>query len=108
MAMDTEKIRALFGRPPKVVNVGLDLFAEALDAQGVEAARVDWRPPVIELEPAAAAILNDPWVEQANAEAVGRRLGLPPDWAWIPWFALGPLGPFPFSPPFPVRFRQTT
>ena len=78
MAMDTEKIRALFGRPPKVVNIGLDLFAEALDAQGVEAARVDWRPPVIELEPAAVAILNDPRIEQASAEAVGKLVGAQP------------------------------
>jgi hypothetical protein len=25
---------------------------------------------------------------------------------WIPWLGLGPLGPHPLSPPFPVRMRQ--
>lgn len=33
-----------------------------------------------------------------------KRLGLP---AWMPfWAGVGPLGPWPFSPPFPVKITQ--
>jgi hypothetical protein len=31
--------------PVRVVNVGLELFAETLAADGVEVIHVDWRPP---------------------------------------------------------------
>jgi FdrA protein len=30
---------------PRVINVGLELFAESLTAQGVEVVAVDWQPP---------------------------------------------------------------
>ncbi len=35
----------LLARPPRVVNVGLTMFAETLDALGVPVVHVDWRPP---------------------------------------------------------------
>jgi len=38
-------IVGLLAHPPKVVNVGLDLFADSLRAQGVEVISVDWQPP---------------------------------------------------------------
>jgi hypothetical protein len=78
MSIETERIHELFGQSVKVVNVGLDLFAEALDAQGVETARVDWRPPVLELDPAATAIFNDPAVDEANRQAVERLMAAQP------------------------------
>jgi 1-acyl-sn-glycerol-3-phosphate acyltransferase len=56
--------------------------------------------------PVGTAGADGTYVGFTNAEAVGRRLGLPADWAWLPWIAFGPLGLFPFSPPFPVRLRQ--
>ena len=31
--------------PLRVVNLGLELFAETLEADGVEVVHVDWRPP---------------------------------------------------------------
>jgi hypothetical protein len=31
--------------PLRVINVGLDLFADELEAQGAAVERVDWRPP---------------------------------------------------------------
>jgi Protein of unknown function (DUF1116) len=65
---------SLFGRPLRVGNVGLDLFADALEAQGVETARVEWRPPAVEPSPATAAIFNDPRIAAANATAVGRLI----------------------------------
>lgn len=78
MGTDTSKIQQLFSRPLKVANVGLDLFADALDAEGVEAARVEWRPPLIELGGEAAALFNDPRIEAANLEAVGRMMAAQP------------------------------
>ena len=42
----SEKIReTLLGQPLKVINVGLDGFAEELERQGVAVVRLDWRPP---------------------------------------------------------------
>ncbi|MDR7494598.1 MAG: acyl-CoA synthetase FdrA [Armatimonadota bacterium] len=35
----------LLAHPPKVVNVGLELFADSLRAQGVDVVSVDWQPP---------------------------------------------------------------
>ena len=32
-------------RPLRVINVGLDLFADEIEAQGAAVERVDWRPP---------------------------------------------------------------
>jgi hypothetical protein len=32
-------------QPLRVVNVGLELFAEQIEAQGAAVDRVDWRPP---------------------------------------------------------------
>ena len=36
---------ALLGTPPRIVNVGLDLFAATLAARGIATVHVDWRPP---------------------------------------------------------------
>jgi hypothetical protein len=32
-------------QPLRVINVGLDLFAEQVEAQGATVLHVDWRPP---------------------------------------------------------------
>jgi len=42
---DVEAVLTLLGRAPTVVNVGLELFAESLQAQGVPVVPVDWTPP---------------------------------------------------------------
>lgn len=34
-----------FGEPLQVVNIGLEMFAEELRAEGVPVVQVDWRPP---------------------------------------------------------------
>jgi hypothetical protein len=54
--------------------------------------------------PVAAAGSDDAYIGLNDGYALGRRIGLPRGWAL--WFGLGPLGLFPFSPPFPVRFHQ--
>ena len=41
-----------------VINVGLELFAEALAEQSVAVAQVNWKPPV-ELEPDLERILDE-------------------------------------------------
>jgi hypothetical protein len=35
----------LLGQPLRVINLGLEVFAEELAAAGVEVVHVDWRPP---------------------------------------------------------------
>ena len=35
----------LLAGPIRVINLGLELFAEALAADGVSVVHVDWRPP---------------------------------------------------------------
>ena len=42
---DAAGILPLLAAPPRVVNIGLDLFAESLQAQGVDVIALDWQPP---------------------------------------------------------------
>jgi len=42
---DAAAIVSLLAQPPRVVNVGLELFADSLRAQGVGVVSVDWQPP---------------------------------------------------------------
>lgn len=42
---DASGIRSLLTAPPRVINLGLDLFAESLASQGVDVIAVDWQPP---------------------------------------------------------------
>lgn len=35
----------VLGKPLKVVNIGLQSFADDLESQGVKVTRVDWKPP---------------------------------------------------------------
>ena len=45
MEQRTQKIRDLFSAPLEVANVGVELFYQAVRAQGTAAVQVDWRPP---------------------------------------------------------------
>jgi hypothetical protein len=38
-------VSGLLGRPLKAVNAGVELFADELERQQAEVARVEWRPP---------------------------------------------------------------
>jgi FdrA protein len=40
-----EPISALLGTTPGVINIGLELFAESLQGQGVPVVSLDWKPP---------------------------------------------------------------
>jgi FdrA protein len=48
-------VTSLLGQPPRVVNVGLEVFASELEAAGAPVLHVDWRPPAG--GPAIAALL---------------------------------------------------
>jgi len=43
--MDVKKINELFSKELKVINMGLDSFAENLRKQEVEVLQMDWKPP---------------------------------------------------------------
>lgn len=43
--MDDNKLVEFLSAPLQVINVGLEGFAEDLDAQGVPVIQVDWSPP---------------------------------------------------------------
>ena len=43
--MNDEIDKTLLNAPMKVVNLGLESFAEELAQQGVEVVHVDWTPP---------------------------------------------------------------
>ncbi|HEU5380610.1 MAG TPA: DUF1116 domain-containing protein [Ktedonobacteraceae bacterium] len=63
--------------PMGVINVGAELFAEALAHQGASVTRVAWRPPAGNVK-ALAKLLASPEVEQANTIAVARMLAAHP------------------------------
>jgi hypothetical protein len=73
--MSGGRVNDLFGSELKVINLGLESFAQSLGAQGVETVQVAWTPPA---DPSVAAKLErleantalD--VGRANAEAVRR------------------------------------
>ncbi len=67
-------MNGLLDGEPGVVTAGVDVLADALDAQSVRTARVDWRPPPAATAEALAAVLADGRRAEANAEALARML----------------------------------
>ena len=67
----------LFSQPLKAVNIGLEGFAQSLQAQGTDVVHVDWRPPLVGYVP----VTHTPdgvAIDAANAEAIRRiRSGRP-------------------------------
>lgn len=63
--------------PMGIINVGAELFAEALEEQGASVARVAWRPSAGDTR-SLAKLLASPVVEQANTLAVARMLAAHP------------------------------
>jgi len=59
------------------------------------------RLPIV---PIAAAGIDDGYLGLNDGYALGRKLGVPHR---VPvWLGVGPLGPWPLSPPFPVKITQ--
>ncbi len=61
-----------------IINVGADLFADALAAQGAEVMRVSWQPAAAGSDAALSVLLGDARVEHANEEAVQRLMAARP------------------------------
>ncbi len=59
-----------------VVNVGVDLLAQAVTDQASDVSRVDWRPPVPGTEDDLATVALDPDRPAANALALERMLAV--------------------------------
>ena len=72
------KTSSLFSTPLHVINVGADLFADAIASQGVPITRVAWKPSAGNSDDALAALFSNPRVEQANQEAVQRMMAARP------------------------------
>jgi len=67
--MAQESIRAFFGQPMFIVNVGLQSFVDSLQAQGVPTTSVDWHPPLV---PKLLFTRSGVDIETANTEATRR------------------------------------
>jgi hypothetical protein len=64
----------LLSGPPAIVAAGVDVFSDALRAQGAEVHDVDWRPPGFGAPADLAALALDPRRNAANRVAVERIL----------------------------------
>ena len=64
----------LLSAPPAIVAAGVDVFSDALRAQGAEVHDVDWRPPGFGDPDDLTAIALDPRRAAANRTAVERLL----------------------------------
>jgi hypothetical protein len=64
--------------PEHVVGVGVDLLADAAEAQAVDVTRVDWRPPMTGTEADLAVVAADPRRRAANEKALARSTSPPP------------------------------
>ncbi|UOY00409.1 DUF1116 domain-containing protein [Blastococcus sp. PRF04-17] len=64
----------LLSAPPQIVAAGVDVFSDALRAQGAEVHDVDWRPPGFGDPGDLAALVLDPRRNAANRVAVERVL----------------------------------
>ena len=70
--------RELFSSDLQVVTIGLDMFADALDAQGIEPVRLEWQPPAGGMGDALWTTLAEPRIDAANERAVQRMLEAQP------------------------------
>ena len=60
----------------RVVSVGVDLLAQAVEDQAAPVSRVDWRPPLPGTEDDLATVALDPMRPDANAQALARMLAV--------------------------------
>ena len=68
----------LFDSPLHIINVGADLFADALATQGVPVTHVTWQPSPGNSNAALSVLLGDPRVDHANQEVVQRMMAARP------------------------------
>jgi hypothetical protein len=68
----TREVQALLAGPLRVVNLGLELFAEEMEGQGVPVTRVAWQPPAA-ADPALLAALERLEARHEVVEAANTR-----------------------------------
>jgi 1-acyl-sn-glycerol-3-phosphate acyltransferase len=73
------------------------------DGLGYVKLAVKYRLPIV---PVGCAGADDLFIGLNDATTTGAALRIPPKWGYMLWIGLGPLGAYPFSPPFPVRLSQ--
>ena len=71
-------LTSLLDAEPVVATAGVDLFADALETQGVRVGRTLWRPPEPGTEQALAVLAADGTLEEANTAALERLLAVRP------------------------------
>jgi len=74
-------VKSLFAQDLRVVNVGLQSFADNITAAGGVATQLDWSPPAgadPELGWTLATLIGDPRIEEANRTAYDRYLAAQP------------------------------
>jgi hypothetical protein len=64
----------LFHTPLHIINIGSDLFADPLAAQGAPLTKVAWQPAPGNIDAELSMLLGDERVDQANQEAVRRMV----------------------------------
>ena len=74
-------IERLFREELRVINVGLEVFADSITAAGSAVQRTDWRPPAggnREVGASLASLVNLPEIEEANRRAFTAYLAAQP------------------------------
>ena len=71
-------LSTLLDSEPRVVTAGIDVLAEALEAQSVDVQRVDWSPPVPGTGDALAVLARSQATVEANRVAMERLLAVRP------------------------------
>ncbi|QBD82761.1 DUF1116 domain-containing protein [Ktedonosporobacter rubrisoli] len=64
--------------PLKVINIGANMFAEALRHQNVPVVSLDWQPAAGKSDAVLSKLLSDARIEQANHQAVQRMIAARP------------------------------
>jgi hypothetical protein len=71
-------LTSLLDAEPVVATAGADLFADALETQGVRVGRTVWHPPAPGTEAALAVLAADGTLDEANTAALERLLAVRP------------------------------
>jgi 1-acyl-sn-glycerol-3-phosphate acyltransferase len=60
----------------------------------------------IPMIPVGAWGVDHAYIGLNDSPKLGRALGLPKGWEWLPWIGVGLVGVYPLAIPFPVQVRQ--
>jgi len=72
---------SLFSTPLRVLNVGVQSFADSVTAVGADVTQIDWHPPAdgdVAIGRALAALIAEPRIDEANQKALAAFLNAQP------------------------------